>query len=303
MKAVILYHGGCTDGFTAAWAVHLALEINGYKKADIELVPLYRTDSAAREDEVIHLCAGKHVWMVDYCWNDVDSMKDLVEFAESVQVYDHHKTTKPVLDALLAWYGDGQHDDIGVLSVVFDNNRSGAGIAWDTMHPGRPRPKIVEYAEDYDLWRKSLPRIEEIATLMNNYPKTLKDWNDLGTYIGENFEQSVLDGEAMLMMRSAQVESIIETAQMVDSLMGTPLMGTCVAANCPHFLANEVGSKLLERFPQASFAATFYFDVHLNKLRVSLRSVDDRADVSEIARAHGGGGHRNAAGFIIDLEE
>jgi phosphoesterase RecJ-like protein len=36
--------------------------------------------------------------------------------------------------------------------------------------------------------------------------------------------------------------------------------------------------------------------------KVSLRSTDDRVDVSVIARAHGGGGHRRAAGFSTDLE-
>jgi phosphoesterase RecJ-like protein len=36
--------------------------------------------------------------------------------------------------------------------------------------------------------------------------------------------------------------------------------------------------------------------------KVSLRATDDRVDVSTIARAHGGGGHRRAAGFSTDLE-
>ena len=36
--------------------------------------------------------------------------------------------------------------------------------------------------------------------------------------------------------------------------------------------------------------------------KVSLRATDDRVDVSAIARAHGGGGHRRAAGFSTDLE-
>ena len=31
----------------------------------------------------------------------------------------------------------------------------------------------------------------------------------------------------------------------------------------------------------------------------SLRSMDDRMDVSEIAKDNGGGGHRNAAGFRV----
>jgi phosphoesterase RecJ-like protein len=35
--------------------------------------------------------------------------------------------------------------------------------------------------------------------------------------------------------------------------------------------------------------------------KVSLRATDDRVDVSRIARAGGGGGHRRAAGFSTDL--
>ena len=35
--------------------------------------------------------------------------------------------------------------------------------------------------------------------------------------------------------------------------------------------------------------------------KVSLRSTDGAVDVSAIARAHGGGGHRRAAGFGSDL--
>ena len=35
--------------------------------------------------------------------------------------------------------------------------------------------------------------------------------------------------------------------------------------------------------------------------KVSLRATDDRVDVSAIARAQGGGGHRQAAGFTTEL--
>jgi bifunctional oligoribonuclease and PAP phosphatase NrnA len=38
------------------------------------------------------------------------------------------------------------------------------------------------------------------------------------------------------------------------------------------------------------------------KRKVSLRATDDRVDVSRIARAQGGGGHRRAAGFSTDLD-
>ena len=35
--------------------------------------------------------------------------------------------------------------------------------------------------------------------------------------------------------------------------------------------------------------------------KVSLRATDGRVDVSQIARAYGGGGHRQAAGFSTEL--
>jgi phosphoesterase RecJ-like protein len=44
-------------------------------------------------------------------------------------------------------------------------------------------------------------------------------------------------------------------------------------------------------------------DGHDGLRRVSLRAVDDRLDVSAIARAQGGGGHKQAAGFSTQLDD
>ena len=43
-------------------------------------------------------------------------------------------------------------------------------------------------------------------------------------------------------------------------------------------------------------------DERRNQRKVSLRATDDSVDVSSIARALGGGGHRRAAGFTTELE-
>jgi len=44
-------------------------------------------------------------------------------------------------------------------------------------------------------------------------------------------------------------------------------------------------------------------DDNAGRRKVSLRSSDDRVDVSRIARAQGGGGHRQAAGFTTELPD
>jgi nanoRNase/pAp phosphatase (c-di-AMP/oligoRNAs hydrolase) len=58
-------------------------------------------------------------------------------------------------------------------------------------------------------------------------------------------------------------------------------------------LFSEIAGELAEDSP---FGAC-YFDRHDGKRQWSLRSRDGGVDVSEIAKAHGGGGHKNAAGF------
>jgi len=47
-----------------------------------------------------------------------------------------------------------------------------------------------------------------------------------------------------------------------------------------------------------TFGATYYQDSNM-QIHFSLRSIGDY-DVSKIAKQFGGGGHRNAAGYVID---
>lgn len=71
-----------------------------------------------------------------------------------------------------------------------------------------------------------------------------------------------------------------------------------LAANCPPHLQSDVGHEL------ANQSGTFGLLWHIDKgnvCRCSLRSNGDY-DVSAIAKAFGGGGHRNAAGFMTDIQ-
>jgi oligoribonuclease NrnB/cAMP/cGMP phosphodiesterase (DHH superfamily) len=56
-------------------------------------------------------------------------------------------------------------------------------------------------------------------------------------------------------------------------------------------LTSELGSKILDQFENINYVMLVYDG------GVALRSVSD-FDVSEIAKQYGGGGHKNAAGFI-----
>ena len=65
--------------------------------------------------------------------------------------------------------------------------------------------------------------------------------------------------------------------------------------NASHWMS-EIGANLS---PNCDFAMIWYYDHNSKDIRVSLRAFHDVADVSEVAKIYGGGGHRKAAGFNL----
>ena len=86
-----------------------------------------------------------------------------------------------------------------------------------------------------------------------------------------------------------------DVAELVGASRRTMVIGghTVPVANLPYTLTSDAGHLMCKDQP---FAAC-YLDTPKGRT-FSLRSTDDGMDVSEIAKAYGGGGHRNAAGFI-----
>ena len=66
--------------------------------------------------------------------------------------------------------------------------------------------------------------------------------------------------------------------------------------NVPYHYASDCADAMLKAEPGAPFCASWFRRAD-GRIQYSLRSRDDRMDVSEIAKKFGGGGHRNAAGF------
>lgn len=60
---------------------------------------------------------------------------------------------------------------------------------------------------------------------------------------------------------------------------------------------SQLGNKMCELFN-----VDFAMIIDIDKGKVSLRSIGDRFDVSVIAEEHGGGGHKNASGFMFDVD-
>lgn len=103
----------------------------------------------------------------------------------------------------------------------------------------------------------------------------------------KGFAGLVNEGEAILRYQAQLVESAVANAIEIE-LDGYKILA--VNATC---LISEICERLAQGKP---FGASYF--IHGDGRKIwSLRSREGGIDVSEIAKRHGGGGHRAAAGF------
>lgn len=297
-KLLCIYHGHCDDGFAAAWCVREAL---GEK-----LVEFY----AGQYQRVPPDVTGRHVLLVDFSYKR-HVLLEMAAKARSIVILDHHKTAQEDLagfqePAPYSEWSDGTlksvKDGNPPIAALFDMNRSGAGLAWDFFFPDVSRPQFIDYVEDRDLWRKSLPRGDEFTIALRSYPQDFAVWDQLvGQVTG-----LMNEGDAIQRFYRLRVEELKRSAYLADiRLPGTDgpapsdigIVVTCAIANAPYFAASEVAGELCE-MSGAEFGAC-YFEVGPGRWAYSLRARGD-FDVSAIAKQFGGGGHKAASGFTVD---
>lgn len=290
---VCIYHGGCDDGFGAALAVHQRWG------DDVEFIPAgYGNPSPD--------CTGKHVLIVDFSYKQ-DEMRRLASRAASVVVLDHHKTAKSELHP---WTLGDENVDLGaklqevaqnlalnqmegVIPVIayFCMNKSGARMAWEFCFPGKPVPALIEHIEDRDLWRFAMQDTKAISAALRTYPHDFELWK---MFLASTIDL-VIEGQAVLRGHEKNVQSMIANRYW-DTLAGSRVP----MVNVPYHYASDCCDAMLMAEPDAPFCAA-WFRRGDGQLQYSLRSRDDRMDVSEIAKQFGGGGHRNAAGFSVEI--
>jgi oligoribonuclease NrnB/cAMP/cGMP phosphodiesterase (DHH superfamily) len=286
---ICIYHFPCLDGFASALAVWL-------KWGDeVEFRPANYGKPLPFSD----IAAGAHILFADFC-GPADDMRSLAEH-HKVTVYDHHKTAEASMRDLLA-------DKI--VDGVFDMARSGCGITWDEIHGGK-RPQLFDHMEDRDIWRWTVPHTKEIFATVASHPYDFQTWKWLMHRCDETmaYQEMIAEGAAIIRKQEKDIAEWIENgtqwwlfhptekAQMPLSLARheDDISFRVPVLSCPYTQGSDAAHALLQRYPDAPFAAYFWDADGVR--RWGLRSEDGRVDVSEIAKLRGGGGHRNAAGF------
>lgn len=263
-EIVVLYHGGCPDGFGGAYAA--------WKKFGdaADYIPVKHGKPAPEN------LGGKKLYFVDFCYTQ-EIMDILVPSAMHVTVLDHHLGNKDVVEKMPEY--------------VFDDKRSGATIAWSYFHSDVPVPALLKYVEDGDLYLFKLPDSRAILSYAYAQLFHFDTWDTLAKKLENDTERSELieRGKVYAEHFAILVEQIANKATLV-SFEGFE----CYLATAADMFASDVGNRLARLKPPIGIIVNFHGDI----MNVSLRS-DPSVDVSVIARKYGGNGHPQASAFRL----
>jgi hypothetical protein len=287
---VCVYHGNCDDGFGAAWAI--------WKRwgNDVCFIP------GSYSSPFTYDVAGKNVLFVDFSLKRIEmqALFSVDAAPASIVILDHHKSaeaelkdyatdcTNTLLDDLPAILGGTK----GALPIVaaFDMEKSGARLAWEFCHQDDV-PELLCYIEDRDLWRFLFGETTKLVSAgLRSYAQDFDLWTQLSESVGR------LEHEGVSILRAHRKN----VSQFCAQHYVAPLCGhTVLVVNVPYYCASDCADELMSMYPDFPFAVA-WFRRGDGLYQYSLRSRDDRTDVSEVARLFGGGGHRNAAGFTVN---
>lgn len=252
----VIYHSPCDDGFGAAWSAWKLLGSSAH------YLPAQHGGTPP------DLPADAVVALVDFTYprSQLEIMRAQVR---DLVVLDHHVTAQDDLE--------------GLPCAIFDMDRSGAHLAWDFFHPGKPLPDLLAYVEDKDLWRFRLKQSREVTAALRSYPMDFELW--------DSFRVEDLKAEGVSLLR-LQEQTVMAHCRRYrwDTLGGhhVPLV------NATDY-RSEICNRLCSLHPDAPFAAA-YFDNEEGFRSWSLRSIGS-FNVAQLAQNFGGGGHPKAAGF------
>lgn len=268
----IIYHGFCLDGFTSAWIIWNWLKRSQGTAPDAEPngAVFY---SASYGEPPPDIQPGDEVYIVDFSF-PLDQLVKLRDKASSLIVLDHHKTA--------------MNDLKDFSNAIFDMERSGCGLTWDYFFPTRPRPLLVNYMEDRDLWRFNLCYSEEIFDYCSSHSYSFHTWDYLCQRLEQNFNECLSEGRAIKRFKHQVINNAINNSLIM--LDGLPYLN----------LTKEFGSSAChEVIKRLGVSHAVYFYIDGNKTFYGIRG-DGSVDVSSIAEKYGGGGHHNAAGWQFD---
>lgn len=268
---IILYHARgkgipCTDGWLSAlsaWIYNPGIETMGIVYGD---------------EPPWQAIYNRRVLIADVSW-DRSITESVRTKTEDLQVIDHHATAQENLR--------------GLPYCLFDMTRSGCLMTWQFFFPDKPAPALIRYGSDADLFAWKLPNSREISSWMQSFEmRDMKDWLKKLEQLEKpgGIDMAIMEGRAILRSKEQMLKVVTHRAEVIETAIGN-----IAVANSP-LLQSEAGEVLSK---QHGRAAIWYMGD--GEIVFSLRSDSEEHDVSQLARALGGGGHKQASGAKVKM--
>jgi oligoribonuclease NrnB/cAMP/cGMP phosphodiesterase (DHH superfamily) len=284
----VFYHFPCTDGFGAAWAFWV-------KYRDIPTYcPLSHKEFGAFTDPAhawyykTLATVSNHIVFADIC-PPADVIRLLASTGVQVTILDHHITAKNDFAGI---------NVLGLSNVnaVFDIEHSGAVLAWNYCFPNQVPPLLLQHIEDRDIWNWKLDNTAEYMAMLELADFDFVKWDNFAFVIESDLKDSILAGGKAIVAYEAHKQ---------NTLLSNVHTLTVAGYEIPALTISMWQSNLGNIMAQTAPAAAVYYREPVGWY-ISLRSDKNNPqalDVSAIAQAYGGGGHKHAAAFRIPTLE
>lgn len=284
---VIFYHGGCFDGFGSAYIIWSYFKKNMSKEFADNLKYIgckFLNPIDTLNETILSTASNNNIIMCDFSYRLSELLKIIV-LSKTFLIIDHHKTAQTDLSYI---YPELK---------IFDMKKSGVGITWEYFYDNSQSiPKFLDHIQDRDIWANQLANTNEFVTYFYQQEMNFDLWD---TYLQpENVDSAIAKGSAWIEYQNIMIDRIMRKASyIIQEIDGEPRI--VVYSNSTD-LKSDIGNKLFNKIPIADFSVVWDYDIWKNQTVISLRSTNDRLDVSVIAKKFGGGGHRNASGLAYE---
>jgi oligoribonuclease NrnB/cAMP/cGMP phosphodiesterase (DHH superfamily) len=279
--AVVFYHSNCLDGAGSAWAFSY---LQASKYEDVVYVSSYY--GMAVDNNII---ADKDVYVLDFSF-PANTITDMCKVACTVTVIDHHETAYNNLNGLT----------LENFTFIYELTHSGAILTWASLRTDdNATPYFLRLIEDRDLWIFDYPDTKAFCRALYN---RISEWSKFEELLYIDAVKAVVEEGLMLLKEDTDtIGHIIATTMEVSTFQGFK----CVKINCPPKFTSEACHYLLDTassMMDTHLAVAFY--IRGDTVNISLRSTKEGdINCADIAAKLGGGGHRNAAGCKLSIQQ
>jgi len=287
----VLFHGNCADGIAASW---------NFWREDTDNRLVY---GKCLRDQAPPDVTDQRVVILDFCYS-LEETIEMAKQAESIVIIDHHETSKNLIGKV--------PDNV---KMLIDTSRSGCQLTWDYMY-GTDTPWFLEVIAAHDLWKWDVPEHKLLSDIL--YRKGYYSWEKLESLyektmdLGEDMTiDSIIalgkqqtkrniegtDPETEFIQK--QVKAAHHSSFLTEYTSPSGKKYTARIVNCDRKIRSEVGNSLCAD-EAVMFSVVWQHDFLTNQWWCACRTrPDSGVDLSILASEHGGGGHKQAASFVI----